>query len=57
MNPHKDQRHNNFRTKGSWKKRAFCGLLVETSIYRNQDLSLAKGWYRGKSSENTVEAG
>lgn len=46
------------RTKGSWKKRAFCWWLVEASNYRLQGLSLAEGWYTGwKTSDGVTEAG
>lgn len=51
-------RDNNFRTKGSWKKRPFCWSLVETSDYKQQDLPLAKGEYRVRQvSEGVTEAG
>lgn len=55
MDPCKDQRDNNFTTKGNWKEGAFCWSLVEVSDYGLRDLSLAKGWYRGKTSENVTE--
>lgn len=57
MDPFKDQRDTNFTTKGSWKKTAFCWALVETSDYGHQGLSLVKGGYRCKTSENVADKG
>lgn len=57
MDPFKNQRDTNFTTKGSRKKRACCWSLVEAPDYGHQGLSLVKGWYRGKTSENVAEKG